>query len=123
MLKKLKIGDFIVIVAVLILGFLPAIRGGSGQAHSFSIILDGNKTTTIPASVDTTFTVHGRLGPIIIEINNRSAYVKSSSCPGKICVKTGAITKPGQAIACVPNRLLIIAEGYRKQDKIDAILE
>jgi len=123
MLNKLKIGDFIIIAAVLIIGFLPVLRNGNGQTQSFSIIMDGNESTTIPANIDTIVTVNGRLGPIVIEIKNGSAYVKSSSCSGKICVKTGAITKPGQAIACVPNRLLIIAEGKRKQDKIDAILE
>ncbi|MCD6595436.1 NusG domain II-containing protein [bacterium] len=123
MLKKLKIGDFIIAISVLFLGFLPLIARHSSTAESFSIYLDGKKISRLSAGKDTTFSLDARLGKVIIEINDGRARVIESSCPEKICVRTGFIGKVGQSVACVPNKLLIVAEGKEKREKFDGILE
>jgi hypothetical protein len=46
--------------------------------------------------------------------------VISSPCPEKICVKTGRISKPGQWIACLPNRVFISIRG-RRSEQPDAV--
>ena len=47
------------------------------------------------------------IGPIVIEIGDRSVRVKESCCEEKICVRTGAVSKPGQWIACLPSGVMI----------------
>ncbi len=32
-------------------------------------------------------------------------------CPERICIRTGWISKPGQTIVCIPNRMTITIEG------------
>ncbi len=46
-------------------------------------------------------------GKIQVEIKGKRARVLSSDCPQHICMNTGWIQHNGQAIVCVPNRVLI----------------
>ncbi|MFZ7101643.1 MAG: NusG domain II-containing protein [Peptococcaceae bacterium] len=46
-------------------------------------------------------------------------YVAAASCPDKVCVKTGQISKIGQNIVCLPNRVVIYIEGKSQAKDID----
>ncbi len=95
----------------------------NSSAESFSIYLDGKQIADLSADEDTTFSLDARLGKILIEIKDGRARVVESSCPEKICVRTGFIGKVGQSIACVPNKLLIVAEGKQRRRKFDGMLK
>ncbi|NLM37622.1 MAG: NusG domain II-containing protein [Firmicutes bacterium] len=41
-------------------------------------------------------------------------------CPERICLRTGWIKQPGEAIICVPNKLVIRIEG--REDGLDAVI-
>lgn len=41
-------------------------------------------------------------------------------CPERICIRTGWISKPGQIIVCIPNRMTITIEGTR--NGVDSIV-
>ncbi len=122
MIPKLKIGDIITIIVVLAVGFSPLLMRRSGRATSYSIYVSGKKITTIPARGDTVFSVNGAMGKMIIQMKNGKIRVIHSNCPEKICIRTGFIYKTGQSIACVPNKLIIVAEGKGKGSKYDGIL-
>jgi hypothetical protein len=47
------------------------------------------------------------LGEELIRIKSGEAYVETSSCPNKLCVLQGRISRPGQWIACLPNRVFL----------------
>lgn len=53
------------------------------------------------------FEVDGKIGKVRIEIRDMKVRVKESSCPNKICVKTGWISRSGEIILCAPNSVLI----------------
>jgi hypothetical protein len=73
-----------------------------------------------PLDARTTLRVPGPLGDTVIVIEEGSVRVLSSPCPEKICIKTGRISKPGQWIACLPNRIFISIRG-RRSEQPDAI--
>ena len=73
-----------------------------------------------PLDAEATVRVPGPLGETVVEIKDGAVRVVSSPCPEKICIKTGRISKPGQWIACLPNRVFISIRG-RKSEQPDAI--
>lgn len=51
--------------------------------------------------------IDGKSGKTIVEIQGKKVRIKKSSCPNQICVKTGWISKPGDTIICLPNKIII----------------
>jgi len=60
-----------------------------------------------PLDSERTVAVAGPLGDTVVQIRQGQARVLSSPCPEKICLRSGAIARPGQWIACLPNRVFI----------------
>ena len=124
MKKTAYIGDGVIIIIVLLVGLSPIISiRGNDRATSFEITIKGRVYSTVSASIDTTIIIPGKLGKMVLVIKNGVAWVSESSCPRKICIKTGKINRPGQVIACVPNKVLIKGLGPQKRREIDAILK
>jgi hypothetical protein len=76
-----------------------------------SIQLEEEVVGLFDLNVDTVFTISGDLGPVELEIFDGSVYFKHSSCPQKICEKSGPIRKRGEVLVCAPNRLLARIKG------------
>jgi hypothetical protein len=56
---------------------------------------------------DGTIPVEGPLGTTIVEVSQGRVRVLSSPCPEHICMNTGWISKTGQLIVCMPNRIVV----------------
>ncbi len=59
-------------------------------------------------------------GENLLELTNDGARMLDASCPDKKDVKSGKITKPGQVIICIPNKVLVklVGDGKDKVDKV-----
>lgn len=64
--------------------------------------------------------INTEFGYNTIEITSDGARVTDASCPDKTDIQSGKITKPGQMLVCVPNRVTvrIIGKGAAKVDKV-----
>jgi hypothetical protein len=123
---------FIFLLALLIIGLISLqtyARGrgtpeitieAAGQAAAQGAVQGAEQQWIYPLDVETTLRVPGPLGETVVEIKDGAVQVISSPCPEKICIKTGRISKPGQWIACLPNRVFISIRG-RKSEQPDAI--
>ena len=49
----------------------------------------------------------GPLGQTVVEIRDGRARIVDSPCPDKLCVRAAPISKPGQWIACLPNKVFV----------------
>lgn len=58
--------------------------------------------------------VSGPLGKTVVAVGGGRAYVVSSPCPDKTCVRSGKITCRGQAIICAPNLVTVRILGKGK---------
>ena len=58
------------------------------------------------------------LGSVFVEIGSDYAMIKDSPCKSKLCVKTGKITKSGQAAVCLPCRVSVRIGGESRYDGI-----
>ena len=62
-----------------------------------------------PLSRDGVFPLNG--GSNILVIEDGEAWVSEASCPDQICRGMGKISRNGEFIACLPNRVIIVIEG------------
>jgi hypothetical protein len=106
----MKRGDiiFIVVCAVLIgtaFIFFSAISAKTGREV---VIEEGNKVFgTYPLSEDKIIEVPGILGVSTVVIKDGEVFMKDSPCPNKVCINMGRISKKGETIICIPNRIYI----------------
>ena len=119
---KLKIGDLIVF-AVVVFFILLSINFSNKNPLKYVKIITPYKTLIYPLKKDIIFTVKGKIGFLKIEIKNHKVRVLSSSCPNKICVKTGWLSTSNGYIACVPNGVLIKLIGATQKSNIDFITQ
>ena len=56
-----------------------------------------------------------------LTIKSGKAYMSEAGCPDKVCVSQGEISRTGESIICLPNRIVVTIEGNNKsEDDIDA---
>lgn len=90
----------------------------TGDAYVL-VTVDNEEIERLPLNKDTTITVKGLNGfENVLVIKDGSAYVESATCPDKICVHKGKIRYNGEAIVCLPGRVVI--KVISSDDGIDA---
>lgn len=63
-----------------------------------------------------------RQGYNILQIAGAGAKITEADCYSQTCIHTGEITRYGEAIACLPHRLVIkIAGEYSQEEGLDAV--
>ena len=66
-----------------------------------------------------TLEIETEFGSNTVKIDEKSVWIAEASCPDKLDVKSGRISKANQMIVCLPNRLMIeIKGGERKADRV-----
>ncbi len=114
----LKKGDIVVLLVLLAAGGFG--RGATrrpGAAVTRCEVRASGEKFVIPLPAETTLALAGPAGSTVVSIRGRAVRVVRSDCPAKLCVRTGEISRPGQAIICVPNRVVVRLSGR----EVDAI--
>ncbi len=103
----------VVLLAGLALLLLPRLGGGNRHALYVDIYIEGTLTQTIPCPAQgiITIPVKGRVGHNVIEVMPDGVMMREADCSGQDCVRMGKITRPGQVIACLPNKVLVALKG------------
>jgi hypothetical protein len=118
---RLKALDLAAVAAALAVIALASARAYGGRPGAEQLHLRGpGQEWVYPLGADRTVTVSGPLGDTVVEIRGGQARVLSSPCAEKICVRSGAIARPGQWIACLPNRVFLDVRG-RSRRSADAV--
>ncbi len=113
--RPLKIGDILVIIFFLFfVFFLPKNKG-----EKVIISVDKTNDFVYPLNQDREIIIKGKLGEAKVIIRDGRVRILNSPCPLKICEKKGWISKKGDFIICIPNRVIIRIEG----EKYDAVTE
>lgn len=73
------------------------------RAESVAVICEGQVVTNLDLSINKEIEINN----VVIEILDGSARAKSSSCPDKICVKSGWIKNVNEQAVCLPNKVII----------------
>jgi len=89
------------------------------KGENVEIYVDGRPKFVYPLNIERIIMVKGKLGESIVKIKRGRVRMEESACPLKLCVKQGYISKQGEEIICVPNRVVIRIIG----GKLDCITE
>ena len=125
---RLKKGDFVIVVLVIVVAlgwFLKdiVIPDTSDKQAVIKVDTDiyttfsldsGNAHREIPITLPEDNFVH-------VVTENGTIWVEDASCPDKVCVKTGIISKSGQSIVCLPNKTVVYIEGTHEDTNVDDI--
>lgn len=116
---RFRKADLIAVACVLALAGALALvflsRPSSSDRLTVEVYQDGKLVREFPLDGNTSFTVNGQYTNTVT-IENGAVYVAEASCPGKDCVHTGKISKKGQSIICLPNRVEIRISGDPEVD-------
>ena len=118
----LRAGDG-VIYAVLVLlcaalFLLPLLRDDDAVLTA-QIMADGEVIETVELSLSAmqAFEETREVNGCVIVLSPEGVCVADADCPDRLCVKTGMITRAGEAIACVPDRVVVTMRQARAADE------
>jgi hypothetical protein len=114
--------DFILIGILLItaLVLLFVLKGGQRKEEGAVAVVtvDGAEVGRYPLNRDGTFSLNNGSNTLIVE--NGEAWVSEANCPDKLCMGFGKISRNGQIIVCLPNKLIVTIEGGEEAE-VDAV--
>lgn len=123
---KLTKGDkvliiFIVLVSLLSFAYINR-YAFSSQEKYISVQVNGKEIKKVlydEKLIGHTIPIQTEYGYNLLEIGDQRVRVIEADCPDKIDVKKGYISREGETIVCLPNRLVIEIKGLAEEDDID----
>lgn len=123
---RLKKGDLIIIVilAVAVISWFGINKLGESKDERQAVIEkngDVYRTIVIEAGMEQQ-DIHIELEDgryIDIVVDEKGAYVEDVICPDKVCQKTGVVSRVGQSIVCLPNKVVVYIEGEAESEVDD----
>lgn len=126
--RKKRIHDVVLGLALLIVAmalFVVDITKASNDDGNKTVVvsIDGKKEAEYPLNKDVTYLIYGsHLGTNKLVIKDGEAYIEEASCPDKQCIKQGKISKAGEMLVCLPNRVVIkIVDANEEEPIIDGV--
>ena len=115
MMKLLKKADIVLIILLFSLSLVPLPQFGPPKAACFAEVRqDGQVIERIQLTghvgvteLNVPYKANTQEHHNHIRVKNETIAIDEADCPDKICVQTGAISKPGEIIACLPHKLII----------------
>lgn len=122
MRSKMRWGDFVIIAAVLLaaaaLAFFLAMQAAGDRLYA-EIWKDGELTQRVALTPDTRETIDLD-GHNTIVLDGLTARMAGADCRDQVCVRTGTLSRAGQAAVCLPNRVVLKLVG--EKNEVDAIV-
>ncbi len=114
---------------LLILGFLAAALLLYGIYHVFFaqdganviVTVDGTEYAVLSLTDSTVLKITGVNGENTLVIENGAAYISDADCPDQLCTFHKPISKNGESIICMPNRIVIKVVKATSAADLDAI--
>ena len=92
----------------------------SPNGSSVKIEVDSKTAAVFSLDENRTYTVkkNGKVTNVV-EIKDKKVSVSAADCPDKICVNHREISKSGESIICLPNKVVISIEG--ENEEVDGV--
>ena len=122
----IKKGDIItaaVILAVCLALFLGLYIFNPNNGNYVQITQKGTVTATLPLDRDSVYDVEtGGKITNTVEIKDEAVSVTYASCPDQICANHSSISKTGESIICLPNKVVVsVLDSDGMEKEIDGV--
>ena len=119
-------GDKILIVIIILISMFSFAYinryAFSSQEKLISVQVNGKEIKKVlydEKLIGHTIPIQTEYGYNLLEIGDQRVRVIEADCPDKIDVKQGYISRVGETIVCLPNKLVIEIKGAPEEDDID----
>ena len=130
MRNKINKYDIALIAAIVAVNVLILIYGAfhtADKGKKIAYVYSDNRLVgeyTLTEDYETEFKVEVDSGYNIVHIQDGSVWIQDATCPDKVCLHQGKISKDGEIIVCLPNRLMIqIEDNSETEDMTDIIVK
>ena len=115
----MKKRDIILIASILIvaIAFFLIVELTKEEGAGVVVKVDGVEVAEYSLSKSGTYPLNG--GTNILVIEDGRAYLSDANCPDKLCVHQGKISRTGEVITCLPNKLTVTVFGA--EESVDLI--
>src|SRR5574344_905788 len=112
--------DFILIFFIILLAMISYLIMDNKNIGSYALIsYDGKLVIKVPLNINEEYKVDGVLGEVLIKVYNNKIKVTKENSPRHLCSKQGYISKQGEILICLPNKVVIEIES--DNNEIDSI--
>lgn len=114
---------FIIGTFILVFILIQVIISFTRSNGSFvQVSIDGKVVETFMLSEDLEYVIKGYDGGMnTLVIEDGAAYLKDTSCPDHLCENMGKISKTGQSIICLPNRVVVEITSSESEPEYDTV--
>lgn len=102
----------LVVLVALAVFAVPITRLVAGTSAGSAIVRGPHGRSVIELSESATYRVQGRTGEVVLGVVAGEVRVESSTCPDKLCVRSGAL-RAGRPIVCAPNGVTVVFGNVR----------
>jgi hypothetical protein len=112
------------LLAICAIMFLLLNHGGQKNDGRMSaeIHVEGRLASVVPLPGGAAREIAVAGGKLVLSVEQDGVAVVHAECPSQTCARAGKITRPGQMIACLPNRVVIkLVGGEALEREVDVI--
>lgn len=102
---RLKKGDIFIIVSVVLAFILTVVLLLCFSVRGSTVTVKQDNCIIYSESLYKNATV--KLDGNIVVIKDGSAFMRDAECKNQICVNSGKISKKGESIICLPNKVTV----------------
>ena len=102
----------LVIMAACVLFYVPLWFAYEGtEANEVVVQVRNEEVLRVPLWEDGTYPVEGKLGEVLVEVNEGRVRVEKETSPYHYCSIQGYVSDPSTPIICLPNEVVVTIEG------------
>ena len=102
----------LVIMAACVLFYVPLWFAYEGtEANEVGGQVSNEEEVRVPLWEDGTYPVEGKLGEVLVEVNEGRVRVEKETSPYHYCSIQGYVSDPSTPIICLPNEVVVTIEG------------
>lgn len=116
---RLRRADIVLAAAVLGAAALSAVLLWRlpPAGRTVTVQQNGQTVAVLPLATDTDYIVTGADGATnTVRIRGGRVSVCAASCPDGLCVRHRAVSRAGESIICLPNRVVVTVDGAADVD-------